>query len=59
MDILASKEVTSEDIARVEDYYRSLYEEENPNVKIEFPKKYPTSALLGMPIKTSITYRLC
>ncbi|KAK8814385.1 hypothetical protein WA158_008247 [Blastocystis sp. Blastoise] len=43
----ASKEVTEEEIKQVEDYYRDLYAEENPNITITFPKKYPTSALLG------------
>ena len=43
----AAKEPTPELIASCEERYREIYRQHGDNVTIEFPKHYPTSALLG------------
>ena len=34
-------------IAACEERYRQIYKQEDENIQIDFPKHYPTSALIG------------
>ena len=44
---IAAKQPTPDQIAACEANYREIYRQEGEDIKVEFPKHYPTSALIG------------
>ena len=45
--IIAAKEPSPEMIAACEERYKEIYRQHDSSIVVEFPKHYPTSALIG------------